>query len=134
MTKKMSDYQNIIALSRYARWIDDKGRRETWEETVHRLLDFYKKFLKDKHSVTLSPEIYAELYTAIVTLNVMPSMRAMMTAGPALERNHIAAYNCAYLNDNIQMTCQKFQRNLRTVKLQSLYRTVKKVGIEAIKN
>ena len=54
MTKKMSDYQNIIALSRYARWIDDKGRRETWEETVSRLLDFYKKFLKDNHKVNLS--------------------------------------------------------------------------------
>ena len=93
----MSDYQNIIALSRYARWIDNKGRRETWEETVHRLLDFYKKFLKDKHKVILTPEIYTDLYTAIVSLNVMPSMRAMMTAGPALERNHIAAYNCAYL-------------------------------------
>ena len=97
MTKKMSDYQNIIALSRYARWIDDKGRRETWEETVSRLLDFYKKFLQEKHKVTLNSEVYAELYTTIVTLNVMPSMRAMMTAGPALERNHIAAYNCAYL-------------------------------------
>ena len=97
MSEQMSDYQNIIAISRYARWMEKDGRREIWEETVERLLSFYKKFVKENHNVALKPETYAELSTAISTLNVMPSMRAMMTAGPALERNHIAAYNCAYL-------------------------------------
>ena len=93
----MSDYQNIIAMSRYARWNDDKQRRETWQETVTRLLDFYRDYLKDKHDYDLPKEMYTDLYVAMVTLKVMPSMRAMMTAGPALERNHIAAYNCSYL-------------------------------------
>ena len=93
----MSDYQNIIAISRYARWMEEDGRRETWEETVERLLGFYVQFVKEKHNVSIRPETYSDLYTAISTLKVMPSMRAMMTAGPALERNHIAAYNCAYL-------------------------------------
>ena len=97
MSEQMSDYQNIIAVSRYARWLDEEGRRETWDETADRLLSFYQKFITEKHGVSISPEVYPELYTAIRTLNVMPSMRAMMTAGPALERNHIAAYNCAYL-------------------------------------
>ena len=93
----MSDYQNIIAMSRYARGNDDKQRRETWQETVTRLLDFYRDYLKDKHDYDLPKEMYTDLYVAMVTLKVMPSMRAMMTAGPALERNHIAAYNCSYL-------------------------------------
>ena len=93
----MSDYQNIIAMSRYARWNEEKQRRETWQETVTRLLDFYKGYLKNKHDYDLPKEIYTDLYVAMVTLKVMPSMRAMMTAGPALERNHIAAYNCSYL-------------------------------------
>ncbi len=93
----MSDYQNIIAMSRYARWNEEKQRRETWQETVTRLLDFYRDYLKDKHDYDLPKEMYTDLYVAMVTLKVMPSMRAMMTAGPALERNHIAAYNCSYL-------------------------------------
>ncbi len=97
MTNLMSDYQNIIAMSRYARWNEEKQRRETWQETVTRLLDFYKGYLKNKHDYDLPKEIYTDLYVAMVTLKVMPSMRAMMTAGPALERNHIAAYNCSYL-------------------------------------
>jgi ribonucleoside-triphosphate reductase len=97
MTDLMSDYQNIIAMSRYARWNEEKQRRETWQETVTRLLDFYRDYLKDKHDYNLPKEMYTDLYVAMVTLKVMPSMRAMMTAGPALERNHIAAYNCSYL-------------------------------------
>ena len=93
----MSDYQNIIAMSRYARWNEEEQRRETWQEPVTRLLNFYRDYLKDKHGYTLSKEMYTDLYVAMATLKVMPSMRAMMTAGPALERNHIAAYNCSYL-------------------------------------
>ena len=93
----MSDYQNIIAMSRYARWNEEQQRRETWQETVTRLLNFYRDYIRDKHNYTLTKEMYTDLYVAITTLKVMPSMRAMMTAGPALERNHIAAYNCSYL-------------------------------------
>jgi|TARA_R110000787_G_scaffold204979_1_gene315495 ribonucleoside-diphosphate reductase alpha chain len=92
-----TDYQSFIHQSRYSRWREEEGRRETWEETVTRLLDFYKVFIKDKHDYSLPKELYTDLYVAMVTLKIMPSMRAMMTAGPALERNHIAAYNCSYL-------------------------------------
>ena len=92
-----TDYQSFIHQSRYSRWLEEEGRRETWEETVTRLLNFYKVFIKDKHDYSLPKELYTDLYVAMVTLNIMPSMRAMMTAGPALERNHIAAYNCSYL-------------------------------------
>jgi len=97
MTDLMSNYQTIIAMSRYARWIEGESRREIWEETVTRLLDFYKSFLLKNHKYSMKKEMYTDLYTSIVSMRVMPSMRAMMTAGPALERNHIAAYNCSYL-------------------------------------
>jgi len=97
MTDLMSDYQTIIAMSRYARWIEKDARREIWEETVTRLLDFYKSFLVKNHGHSMKKELFTDLYVAIVAMKVMPSMRAMMTAGPALERNHIAAYNCSYL-------------------------------------
>ena len=93
----ITDYQSFIHQSRYSRWLEEEGRRETWEETVTRLLDFYKDFLKNNHGYSIPEELYTDLYVAIVTMQVMPSMRAMMTAGPALERNHIAAYNCSYL-------------------------------------
>ena len=92
-----TDYQAFIHQSRYSRWLDEEGRRETWEETVTRLLDFYNDFLTKKYEFTFGPDLYANLYNAIVNMQVMPSMRAMMTAGPALARNHIAAYNCSYL-------------------------------------
>ena len=92
-----TDYQSFIHQSRYSRWLEEEGRRETWEETVTRLLNFYKVFIKDKHDYSMPKELFTDLYVAMVTLNIMPSMRAMMTAGPALERNHIAAYNCSYL-------------------------------------
>ena len=89
----MSDYQRIIAMSRYARWNEAEQRRETWQETVTRLLNFYKDYLQKHHEFDLPKAVYSDLCNAITSLQVMPSMRAMMTAGPALERNHIAAYN-----------------------------------------
>ena len=92
-----TDYQSFIHQSRYSRWLEEEGRREAWEETVTRLLNFYKVFIKDKHDYSMPKELFTDLYVAMVTLKIMPSMRAMMTAGPALERNHIAAYNCSYL-------------------------------------
>jgi len=92
-----TDYQAFIHQSRYSRWLEEEGRRETWEETVTRLLNFYKDFLKREHGYSMPKELFTDLYVAIVAMKVMPSMRAMMTAGPALARNHIAAYNCSYL-------------------------------------
>jgi ribonucleoside-diphosphate reductase alpha chain len=86
----MNDFQTYIHKSRYARWIPEKGRRETWPETVTRYCDFWKNKYGD-----LFP--YDEVYKAIHDLEVMPSMRALMTAGPALDRDNIAGYNCSYL-------------------------------------
>ena len=98
MTKyTMSPYNNFIAKSRYSRYLDDKGRREHWNETVARYFDFMEKHLKDKNNYVLTKELRAELEQAVNDLEVMPSMRAIMTAGPALERQNIAAFNCSYL-------------------------------------
>lgn len=87
-------YQQVIHSSRYARYIPEKNRRETWEETVDRLVTY----LKTK-TPTLEKDI-EELRTAVLNLEVMPSMRLMMTAGEACERDNIAAYNCSYLAVN----------------------------------
>ena len=93
----MTPYQTYIAKSRYSRFLDDKGRREHWEETVTRYFNFMEKHLKDKHQYTLSPALRHELEEAVTNLEVMPSMRSLMTAGEALERQNIAGYNCSYL-------------------------------------
>ena len=87
----MDDYQRFIATSRYARWLDDKGRRESWDETVERYTDFFEQ----RQLITEAEGV--ELFNKICKLEVMPSMRALMTAGPALERCNVAGYNCAYL-------------------------------------
>lgn len=87
-------YQQVIHSSRYARYIPEKNRRETWEETVDRLVSY----LKTK-TPTLEKDI-EELREAVLKLEVMPSMRLMMTAGEACERDNIAAYNCSYLAVN----------------------------------
>ena len=89
-----TDYQNFIALSRYARWLPEEGRRETWTETVNRYLDFMENHLKKEHNFDLSYEIRSGLFEHIAGLGVMPSMRALMTAGNALDRCHVAGYNC----------------------------------------
>lgn len=94
---KMTPYNNFISKSRYSRYLDDKGRREHWNETVARYFDFMEQHLKDKQSYVLTKELRAELEQAVNNLEVMPSMRAIMTAGPALERQNIAAFNCSYL-------------------------------------
>jgi len=86
----MNDYQKFIAVSRYARWMDDAGRRETWKETVSRYVDYITEKVKGQ-----LPK--AEMFDAIHNLEVMPSMRALMTAGSALERDNTAGYNCSYL-------------------------------------
>jgi len=85
-------YQQFIAKSRYARWLESENRREDWSETVGR----YMEQVVEPHVQLLDP-ITDALYDAIVGLEVMPSMRAMMTAGPALHRDNTSGYNCSYL-------------------------------------
>jgi len=92
-----TDYQNFIALSRYARWREDDERRETWPETVGRYFDYMSDHLSKKHSYTLTDELRNELEEAVLTQQIMPSMRALMTAGPALDRCHVGGYNCSYI-------------------------------------
>ena len=92
-----TDYQNFIALSRYARWKEDEQRRETWSETVCRYFDYMEQHLADKCDYKLSDELRAELEEAVLNISVMPSMRALMTAGPALDRCHVGGYNCSYV-------------------------------------
>ena len=96
--KLPNDYQNFIALSRYARWLPEKNRRETWEETVARYFDFMAEHLKENTDYELDTKTRRRLEHAVLNLDIMPSMRALMTAGPALAKNHIAGYNCAYLS------------------------------------
>jgi len=90
-------YETFIAKSRYARYLDVEMRRENWGETVDRYLDFMQDHLLEKHEYLIPENILKELRYAIVNNEVMPSMRAIMTAGPALERDNTAGFNCAYL-------------------------------------
>ena len=92
-----TDYQNFIALSRYARWKEDEQRRETWQETVSRYFDYITNHLRDKHSYKVTKDLRTELEEAVLNQDIMPSMRALMTAGPALDRCHVGGYNCSYV-------------------------------------
>ena len=91
-----TEYQSFIHLSRYARWDYDLKRRETWEETIDRYLNFFKEHLEVKHDFNLDNGLEADLREAILNLDVMPSMRCLMTAGEALKKENIAGYNCSY--------------------------------------
>ena len=93
----MTPYQTYIAKSRYSRYLDDKGRREHWPETVKRYLDFMQDHLQKNHNYVIPASLYIKLNDAIVNLDVMPSMRSIMTSGEALERQNVAGYNCSYL-------------------------------------
>ena len=95
--KYMGSYEEYIAKSRYARYIDKEQRREDWPETVERYLNFIEQHLEDKHGYKLDGVLYDQLYKAILNMEVMPSMRSVMTAGKALERDNTAGYNCSYL-------------------------------------
>ena len=88
-------YQSIIHKSRYARFLPKENRRESWEETVDRLINYIKPRVPESHK-----DKVAELKSAILNLEVMPSMRLMMTAGEACDRDNISAYNCSYLAVN----------------------------------
>ena len=90
-------YENFIALSRYARWLESENRRETWGETVDRYFEFMLNQLKTKHNYVPNEKDVADLRDAVFNRNVMPSMRGVMTAGPALERENVSGYNCAFL-------------------------------------
>ena len=92
--KLPSVYQDVIALSRYARYLEKENRRETWEETVDRMVNYLQS--KNKG---LTKE-FKEIRQAVLNLDIMPSMRLMMSAGEACERDNIAAYNCSYLAMN----------------------------------
>ena len=95
-----SSYQDFIHLSRYSRWLENENRRETWEETVDRYFNFFEKHLKDNHNYVEDKEVVEELRAAVLNLEVMPSMRALMTAGTALERENVAGYNCSFVAMN----------------------------------
>ena len=86
-----TDYQAFIHKSRYARWLDKEGRRETWSETVSRYME------NIVHPVAGVDTYIKEIEDAILSLEVMPSMRSLMTAGPAAARDNISMYNCSYL-------------------------------------
>jgi len=89
-------YENFIALSRYARWMPEDNRRETWGETVDR---YFKFMISHLESFNYFPDkkLVEELKQAVYDRNVMPSMRAVMTAGAALDRDHVAGYNCSFV-------------------------------------
>ena len=90
-------YQQYIHTPRYARFIDDKGRRETWSETVTRYFDFMQNHLKKNYNYNFDNKLRTILEDHVLNLNIMPSMRALMTAGAALERDNTAGYNCSYI-------------------------------------
>jgi len=100
-----TNYQQFIHLSRYARWNEENQRRETWEETVSRYFNFFhkhlvKNFMLNKHEYE---KIRKLLENNVLNLDVMPSMRALMSAGKALEQDNVAGFNCSYLAvDNVR--------------------------------
>lgn len=93
-TLSMSLLQQYVYMSRYSRYLHDQGRRETWSETIARYFDFFTTHLKEKHNYVLTKELRHELEMAVLTQQIMPSMRCIMTAGTALARDNIAGYNC----------------------------------------
>ena len=91
-----TNYQQFIHLSRYARWNEEEGKRETWNGTVSRYFDFFETHLKKSHGTDII-KLRSSLEKAVLNLDIMPSMRALMSAGKALERDHVAGFNCSYL-------------------------------------
>jgi ribonucleoside-triphosphate reductase len=90
-------YQQFIHKSRYARWLDDEQRREDWDETVSRYTNFMRNQVRGKHNYEITDTDMFDIEQAILSQEIMPSMRAMMTAGPALARDNICGYNCSYI-------------------------------------
>lgn len=97
-TGRITDpYRNFIHLSRYSRWLEDKNRRETWVETVDRYMTFMLNHLSNNNGYHPPAHHVGLVHNFILEHMALPSMRALMTAGPALERNNIAGYNCSYV-------------------------------------
>ncbi len=94
---KMQSYEQFIHKSRYARYLDSAQRREKWPETINRYLDFMQNHLLVNYSYVLEEDLRVRLFEAIYSADIMPSMRSMMTAGEALDRDNTAGYNCSYL-------------------------------------
>lgn len=92
-----SSYEQFIAKTRYARYLENKGRRENWTESVDRYMNFMRYHLKSKHDYEIDPDTFSTVRSAIIAKEVLPSMRAIMTAGEALDRDNTAGYNCSYL-------------------------------------
>ena len=101
MSEQLTDYRRYIAMSRYARWLPNENRRETWEETVERVMDFWYGRFPDLLDESADEDgdfsWYDILHDAVIRHDIMPSMRTMMTAGPALDRDEAAGYNCSYV-------------------------------------
>ena len=90
-------YQEFIHKSRYARWLWEENRRENWDETVARYFNFFDEHIKEVTGYTVTPEERKQLEEAVLNLEIMPSMRCLMTAGEALKRENVAGYNCSYV-------------------------------------
>lgn len=90
-------YQNFIAVSRYSRWLEDENRRESWSETVNRYFDFMKEHMQTEYPGVISDAQWNKLDKAVLNHDVVPSMRALMTAGPALARENLAQFNCSFI-------------------------------------
>ena len=90
-------YQQVIHKTRYARWIEEENRREDWHETVSRFTNYIFEALEKYNNYSAPSDVRKDIEDAILYTNVMPSMRALMTAGPALERDNTCIYNCSYL-------------------------------------
>jgi ribonucleoside-triphosphate reductase len=90
-------YQEFIHKSRYARWLWNENRRENWDETVSRFFNFFDEHVKEVTGYTVTEEERKELEQAVLNLDIMPSMRCLMTAGEALRRENVAGYNCSYV-------------------------------------
>ena len=92
------EYQKFIYISRYSKWSEEQKRRETWPETIRRYLDFLEVRLKKVNNYILSEQLRNQLEKAIHNHEIMPSMRCLMAAGKALDRDNVAGYNCSFLN------------------------------------
>lgn len=90
-------YQEFIYKSRYAKWLWDENRRENWDETVARYFNFFDEHIKETTGYSVTPEERKQLEEAVLNLEIMPSMRCLMTAGEALKRENVAGYNCSYV-------------------------------------
>ena len=93
-------YQEFIHLSRYARWREDDNRRESWQETVDRYVDYMVHHLNENNSYAISDNMKEAIRSGILNREILPSMRALMSAGPALERENVAGFNCSFLAIN----------------------------------